>query len=147
MEEIELKCASEYGGSQLFKYIMISRLAGDKLDKSGANLIRLESDGPAALTSSPHLLAVSVDKMWVFEVYVDKMKLLGNLSFRQAIASFLHIAFVFNLEYPKESQTVADIWQRRFARYGTNTGTRTASKKETAQNKMKKYKMVLGILG
>ena len=38
---------------------------------------------------------------WIFEVWVDKMKLLSNLSLTQAIASFLHLAFVFHLQYPQ----------------------------------------------
>ena len=38
---------------------------------------------------------------WMFEVWVDKTKLLGNLSLTQAIASFLHLAFVFDLQFPK----------------------------------------------
>lgn len=37
----------------------------------------------------------------MFELWVDKTKVLGNLSITQAIASFLHMAFVFDLHYPK----------------------------------------------
>ena len=40
--------------------------------------------------------------------------------------------------------TVADLWQRKFARYGTDAGTKTPTKKETAQNKIKKYVLVMG---
>ena len=36
--------------------------------------------------------------------------------------------------------------QRKFAACGTNTGTKTPGKKETAQNKMKKYLLVMGEL-
>ena len=46
----------------------------------------------------------------------------------------------------QDSQIVADLWQRKFAAYGTNTGTKTPAKKETAQNKMKKYLLVMGEL-
>ena len=62
MLDVEKKCELEFGGSDLYKHIIITRLMGDQLDKSGASLVRLESDGPAALTASPHLLAVCVDK-------------------------------------------------------------------------------------
>ena len=48
----------------------------------------------------------------------------------------------------QESQTVADILQRRFARYGDESGTKTIRRKEAATAKMKKYLLALGdILG
>ena len=39
--------------------------------------------------------------VFIFEVWVDGQKLLGNLNFVTAISSFLHLAFVFDLKYPK----------------------------------------------
>ena len=53
---------------------------------------------------------------------MDKSKLMGNMTITQAIGSFLHLCFTFNLEYPKQAQTVADIWQRRIAKYGDGLG-------------------------
>ena len=49
------------------------------------------------------------------------------------------ISFLF-----QGAQTVADIWQRKFARYGDDSGTRTYKKKETADAKYKRYLAVLG---
>ena len=57
----------------------------------------------------------------------------------EAIASYLHLAFTFNLKYSKEvflifardhmwsyflqgAQTIADIMQRRVAKYGDDSG-------------------------
>ena len=94
---------------------MFQRKAGDYFDKSGADLFRLEEDGPPS-TDSPHILAICIARYlivqykmliilcsssWIFEVWVDKTKALGNLGIVQAISSFLHMAFVFNLQYPK----------------------------------------------
>ena len=39
----------------------------------------------------------------MFEVWVENKKLFGNLSLAHALASFLHLAFVFDLKYPKVS--------------------------------------------
>ena len=39
----------------------------------------------------------------MFEVWCEKRKLLGNLDMAEAIASFLHLAFVFDLKYPSVS--------------------------------------------
>jgi hypothetical protein len=61
IRRIEEKCQVEFGGSRLFKDIMILRMAGDHFDKSGKVLVRLEDDGPPA-TDSPFLMAVCVDK-------------------------------------------------------------------------------------
>ena len=37
----------------------------------------------------------------MFEVWVEGQKLLGNLSLAYAIASYLHLVFVFDLKYSK----------------------------------------------
>ena len=46
-----------------------------------------------------------------------------NLDLIEVIASFLHLAFVFGLEYPQDANTVADILQRLVASYGDDSGT------------------------
>ena len=37
----------------------------------------------------------------MFELYVEKVKLMGNLSITESIAAFLHLAFIVDLQYPK----------------------------------------------
>ena len=44
----------------------------------------------------------------------------------------------------QEGRTVADLWQRRFAKYGSPDGTKTGTKVNVAENKLKKYFQVLG---
>ena len=75
-------------------------------------------------------------RTFVFEVWVEGRKLLSMLDMCEAIASFLHLSFVFNLEYPgviqvsKDTlrilnycQIVADIiLQRCVAEYGDYSG-------------------------
>ena len=39
--------------------------------------------------------------MFVFDVWCERKKLLGDLDMAEAIASFLHLSFVCNLKYPK----------------------------------------------
>ena len=39
--------------------------------------------------------------MFIFELWAEKVKLLGNLDFTTAIAAFFHLCFVFDLKYPK----------------------------------------------
>ena len=82
-----------------------------------------------------------MDKTFVFELWVEKEKLFGNMSIIESIASFLHLAFVFDLCYPKAAETMCDIIQRRFAKYGDNNGTKTNGKKDT---KMSKFMEILG---
>ena len=91
-------------------------MLGDSLDTDGSSLMRLEQDGPST-TSSPFILAVEVERPkcvelfvflsnikfifrgFVFEVWCEKSKLFGNLDMSQAIAGFIHLAFVFDLKY------------------------------------------------
>merc|ERR1712096_364007 len=143
MEQVDIKCNMDFDGSDLYKWICIMRRAGDHLDKDGSVFMRLESDGPPSY-SGPFILAVNVAKSFVFELYVEKVKLMGNLSITESIAAFLHLAFIVDLQYPKEAQTVCDIVQRRFAKYGDSSGTRTQTKKETASSRINKYDQVLG---
>ena len=95
---------------------------------------------------------MTINKMWRtlmeaiyfrkfhFELHVEKEPLLVNLDLPEAIAGYLHLAFVFNLKYPKvllhpllpisnqnchifkECQTLIDIVQRLIAKYGDNSG-------------------------
>ena len=39
-----------------------------------------------------------------------------------ALAAFYHLSFCFDLKYPKEGQTVADLLQRRVCKYGDGSG-------------------------
>ena len=78
----------------------VLRLVGSFLDSDGSVFMMIEEDG-ASRTPAPHIKAVQVAKNFVFEVYVDKNKVLSNLTLAEALGSFLHIAFVFGLEYPK----------------------------------------------
>ena len=99
--------------------------------------MRIATDGQCE-TSSPFIFAVEVNKYhivfkylicfilffraWVFEVWVEKRRLFGPIDMSEAIAGFLHLAFVFDLEYPEGAQTLGDILQRKFANYGDDTG-------------------------
>ena len=75
---------------------------------------------------------------YVCELWVENGKLLGNLSLSTAISSYLHLCFSFDLKYPKVgdsqfkkgikfsllqgAETISDLIQHGFARYGKNTG-------------------------
>ena len=65
--------------------------------------------------TSMYLDKMRIDKMinlcsrtFVFEVQVEGRKLLSMLDMCKAIASFLHLSFVFNLEYPGVKQVSID---------------------------------------
>jgi len=98
----------------------------------------------------------------VFEIWADKLKLLDGQDLMSAMASYFELCFVFQLgrlgfnflcnknklipltEYPKQSQTVLNILQRKAARYGDDKGTLTAMRRDTAMNKIAKYLQVVG---
>ena len=45
-------------------------------------------------------------RSFVFELWADETKLLGNMDFATSIAAFVHLCFVFDLSYPKASYWV-----------------------------------------
>ena len=94
--EVESSVETNYEGSRIFKDIFVMRETGTYLDKDGKSLVRFREELPPS-SGSPFVLAVEVDKVWVFELWCDQKKLLGNMSLSVAIGSFLHLAEVETL--------------------------------------------------
>jgi len=141
--DVEELCETKYQGSLLYKYIMILRFAGTFLDKDGAVLLRLDSDGPATITG-PYISAKEINKTFIFSLHVEQDELLGALELAEAVAAFLHLCFVCDLKYPKEASTLADILQRQVAKYGDETGSRCFGTKGKAQTKFSSFMAGLG---
>lgn len=95
------------------------RKAVEYWDKGdGYDLLRLESD-VGSVKSSPHLFAIMVDRSlafslsinnlyyeflirgFVFELWVEGTKLMGNMDMATAWAAFFHLCFCFDIKYPK----------------------------------------------
>jgi len=112
LEKIELVCQLEFAGSTQFKDIFILRKVCEHFDQQtdGSMLVRLscpesmESD-PQSDNPSPHLVAVLVDKTFIFEIWAEAKKLLGNMDLATALAGFFHLCFCFDLKYPKGGET------------------------------------------
>jgi hypothetical protein len=47
-----------------------------------------------------------------FEVHAEQEPFFSDLNFHEALAAFFHLAFVGNLKYPDEAESVA-IWAQR----------------------------------
>ena len=43
-------------------------------------------------------------RAFIFELWVEHSRLLGNLDIVTAIAAFMHLCFVFDIKYPKVRQ-------------------------------------------
>ena len=141
--EIDNKCEVDYNGSPMFKYISILRMTADDRDSDGSCLIRLDSDG-VAKTASPHIVAIAVDDRFVFEIHAEGDRLIGNLNLVTAISTLLHLAFILDLHYPVECQTVWDVIQKNVAKFGCIDGTRATGGKGKAQRKFDDYLADLG---
>ena len=150
MDDIDLTCATEFNGLTVYKDIQIIRQACDHFDKGDGKLLKLQSEVEqetvAECDASPHIVAVQVHKGFTFELWVEGDRLLSNLDMTSAFAAFFHLAFCFHLQYPKGGATVADILQRHAALYGDQSGTKTWSRKDTAEKKMQAYFCKLGKL-
>jgi len=111
----------EYYGNQAYKQIQILRMGGENLDNNCSTLFRLLSDG-APTTSGPFIMAVEVDRSFHYDLWVEQTRLLLNMTLPEAIAAYIHLAFVCGIEYPEESQTVSHMLQILVARYGDDSG-------------------------
>ena len=146
-------------------YPVFKREAGDHFDGEGSTFMRIETDGNPK-DSSPHIFARKLDDSYVFELWIEKECIMGNMGLASSISAFLHVAFSFNLKYPQRSETVCDFLQRVVADYGNDegtfrvqsipfevylffcTGTKTHKSRKTAETKLTKYQIQLGkILG
>ena len=84
-------------------------------------------------------------RVLVSELWPDKEELLDGRDLYSTVASYFELAFVFQLEYPTEAQTVITLMQLTVARYRDESGTLTASRKETMFNKVRKCFLLLVI--
>ena len=135
-----------YRGSVLFQQIMVARLMANMIDEDGRSLFLLEDED--VITNGPFIKVLELaDRSLLFEIWVDREKLLDGQDFMSAMASYFELCFVFQLEYPKQSQTVINILQHRAARYGDDKGSLTHMRKDSAMNKLAKYLQIVGDLG
>ena len=141
--EIDEKCNIDYDGSPIYKYISILRMTADARDTDGSCFIRFDSE-ELAKTLSPHIVAVLVDRRFVFEIHAEGERLMGNLGLVMAISTLLHLAFIVDLHYPAECRTAWDIIQKNVAKYGCVEVTRASGGKGKAQKKYKDYLEDLG---
>ena len=102
LQKVKDDCDIYFDGSKLHKYVHILRLAAKHYGEEGAAVMRILEDGDPK-TPSPHMMAVKVGRSYVFELWVEKKRILEQLDMGQCIASFLHLAFCFDLKYPKVS--------------------------------------------
>ena len=103
ISDAEIRCVENYRASEMFKDITIFREAAAKMsgsEKGRSAFIRLMEDRDPIATS-PHILGYYDGEDWRFDIYVDKLPALRGLNMTDALASFLHLCFVFNLQYPK----------------------------------------------
>ena len=101
MDEIDASVETDFGGSSTFKDIEIMRMAGTHFDKDGKVLFLMETELPPK-TSSPFILCIPIiSGSFVFELWVDEHKLIGNMDLVSSVTAFLQLAFLFDLKYPK----------------------------------------------
>ena len=140
-------CAVERRGNRSLYFVHILRHVGDLIDKKGSELIRIEDD-KGSVTSQPHILCLdSENKVLTFSIIVEKIPLLENIvDIQSAIAAFIHISFVLNMSYPKSADLLADVLQRKFARFGSDLGTRTNKSAKSACKRLDEFYRRLGAL-
>ena len=161
--DIEDKAAAEYNGAKDFIEISVVRLLAEMLDKDGRGIFLFEYEEmitmgpvikvcelPDRLVSIILLLGLCssllVSRFFTYELWADGERLLTGRDLYSTIVSYFELAFVFQLMYAKEAQTVITILQMKVARYGDDSGSWTFTRKDTIMNKVKKYYSVIGDL-
>jgi len=64
----------------------------------------------------PHIVCHETTVGLRFDIHSEQKKVLGNLSFPTALATFFHIVFIGQLKYPADNEAVAILLQRRLAK-------------------------------
>lgn len=94
--------------------------------KSKTGLFRTpEEIGPM----SPHIVFIEERDRFSFEVHAELKPFFTGLNFHEAIASFLHLAFVGNLQYPENGEAVA-VWLQRKVACINDPGKKMVIRKE-----------------
>jgi len=138
---MKLVCDIEMQGSTTLRDLHLLRLASEHSDKGGSKwLIRHQEGDDIVQDSSPHILAIRSNITFIFELWAEEEKLLGNMDIITALAAFYHTCFVFDLKYPVNGQTIADLIQRLVCKHGDQSGTRTWRRKDNAVNKVEFFK-------
>ena len=109
-------------------------MIGDITDKCGALLLRTKNDVGVA-SQQPYILVVEDEDTSdiSYDIIVEKIHLVRDLTDLQTtIATYIHLVFLLNMNYPKGADTLADVLQRKFARFGSEEGTRTNKTLKTA---------------
>ena len=82
----------------------------------------------------------------MFELWADKVKILGAQDLISCLVSFFELCFSFQLRYGKGAQITCEIIQRKVAEYGVDgSGTLTNKPKDTVNRQVKKYQNFLKI--
>ena len=92
------------------------------------------------------VVLICSNKVFIYKLWAEKELLMSGMDLPAAIASFIHLAFVFDLKYPAESEVLAEILQRSTANFGNDDGTRTTKKKTVAEGKLNKYYAKMGFI-
>ena len=141
-------CVVGNGGNFTPYHLKIFRMIGDIVDKRGADLFRTNED-EGQVTKQPYFLVKDdqVSKSISFDIIVERKSVLQDIEdLPSAIASYVHIAFILNMKYPKTAETLCDILQRKFARFGSEEGTRTNKSVKSAMKGIDQFYRKLGSL-
>jgi hypothetical protein len=105
--------SKEQSGSQIPLYVCHLRELNFALHKRLDGLIRFAGEKE---TNSPHIVCHDSSDPLLFDIHFEQKKVLQDLSFPCALASFFHIVFIGQRKYPSEAEAVAILLQRRVAK-------------------------------
>lgn len=103
---------NECNGSMIPEYVHLLRELTLVWHENLGGFIRYEGEQES---NSPHIVAYKSDPL-CFSVCLEQTTVFQNLTFTCALASFFHLAFIGQVEYPKKGEAVAVWLQKKVAR-------------------------------
>ena len=146
LETVSERCSVDYKGNLTLFHVTILRMLGDSLDKSGSELLRMEGDRGVE-SKQPYIKCMEDEGSgeFLFNIIVEKEPLLKDIdNLPPALASYIHVVFILDMNFPAGAETLADVIQRKFARFGSYEGTRTTKNAKKAFKKMEEFMKRLG---
>ena len=105
------RCVDEFGGNSIYKDIVVIReaaalMSGSETGRSA--FITLQEEELDPVDSKPYLVGYYLFEMetWLFDIIVDEHIALKGLNLTNALGSYLHLCFTFNLVYPEVKSNI-----------------------------------------
>jgi hypothetical protein len=102
----------ELNGSIVPEFLCLLRQLNVEWHKTPGALFRFPSEPEP---EGPHILCCNGPESLKFDIHAEMNKIYSDLNFSEALRAFFAVAFIANMQYPEDGESVALLLQRNFA--------------------------------